>query len=156
MRAFSDSDPARTSLCDRCGLKYRPEDIHSAGDGTWDLCTGCLAVLEEAYPLAPSGAAYEDEDYEDYSRRVTHEGQYEDEAQDEPYSGHALDDENDSLALLVRTTGGLRIEALQGFIVATQDGASVTVDVADADLLDAFRHPALYLGPERCAQIGLS
>jgi hypothetical protein len=135
----------RDTQCDRCHLWFDKDDLNVVGEGDGLLlCTRCVeAVWPSEYP--------EDEDY---ASRITHEGQFE----DEPCADAVqLLDENESLAVLVRTTAGLRIEAVADpfYIVATQDGKSVTADVSPADLWDAFNHPALYLSPEQCSLIGL-
>lgn len=127
----------RDTQCERCHLWYHGTDLTRVGEG--DGLVLCARCIETLWP--------DDE----YASRITHEGQFEDETP----AWAILPDENDSLALAVRTTAGLRVEVVEGFVVVTQNGESVTADVADADLFDAFHHPALYISPEQCEKIGL-
>ena len=141
MRAFADSDPSKTVVCDRCGLKYRPDQITRAGDGSWKLCHGCIE--------------YFDQPDEEYSAKVAHEGEFEDEAV------VVAEIPEHANALLTRTSAGLRVEACflplmdTTGIAVTLDGVQAWASVEKSDLLDAFHHPALYIGPEQCEKIGL-
>jgi hypothetical protein len=64
-------------------------------------------------------------------------------------------------ALLTRSTGGITVDALYlpsvdltGIAVRTSE-AEFFVTTEKSDLLDAFNHPALYLGPQRCEKLGI-
>jgi hypothetical protein len=138
----------RDTQCDRCHLWFDKTDLNvvGAGDGL-TLCTRCVEALW------PSDEYPEDEDY---SRRVTHEGQFE----DEPCEGAVQVAEHPN-ALATRTVAGLRVEAchmpltdLFG-VAVTLDGKQAWASTSPEALWDAFNHPALYLGPEQCAKIGL-
>lgn len=64
-------------------------------------------------------------------------------------------------ALMTRCSGGIQVDAcfmpivdLAGIQVRSET-ESRWVSVEREQLLDAFNHPAVYLGPERCATLGL-
>jgi len=133
----------RDTQCERCHLWFDLSDLNRVGEGDGLLlCTRCVEVL------------WPSED-EAYSERVTHDGQFE----DEPVEYVEVPEHTN--ALISRTAAGLRVEGcympltdLYG-IAVTLDGKQAWASCEPAQFLDAFNHPALYLGPVQCERIGL-
>ena len=136
----------RDTQCEGCHCWYDRSDLF-LGHGGVALCQACYDATEKAIALA-----YADEPL---NSNPHHEGEFE----DEPCADAVQVTERGD-ALMTRTAAGLRVEAVytedRRFGVAvTLDGQSVWASVTADTLRDAFDHPAMYLSPEQCAQIGL-
>lgn len=122
----------RDTQCEKCHLWYDESNLNDLGNG-WLLCTICV---EKLYPSDDEHGSYEDESIN--VEIVAHEN-----------------------ALLTRTSAGLRVEAcylpLTGVtgVAVTLDGKQAWASCAPEQFLDAYHHPALYIGPEQCSKIGL-
>ena len=137
----------RDTQCAQCHLWYAEADLNTVGEGDGLLL--CSKCYDHPWPT-------EQPEDEEYSSRVTHEGQFE----DEPCEGAVQIVEHPN-ALMTRTSAGLRVEAVhlpltnEAGIAVTLDGKQAWASCAPAALLDAYHHPALYLNTVQCAHIGL-